>query len=147
MALDLRLVRIVTEELINELQRLRDVEFADLLATVFGAWAFVLTLGLSTSVASLVTGVFPGLIILLSSGFNVYRVRQGGTGVELLNHLSLITGIWMLLSAAAFDQHIFLQYGNTFSGMWVGIASAYAAFLRQNDMDRETRMLVRGLHF
>lgn len=138
MPLDLQVLEVATEEVIDDLERLNDVEIADLMAAVFGAWSLLISLFYLLSMHAWIAGILPSLLIFLASGWNVYLRRQGQYGVERLNQISIFAGLWMMLASGVLHDHTLMAYSNTFAGMWVGISSTYASFLRQNDRNRET---------
>lgn len=145
--IDFRWVTVVLRELEENLDRLRDVEIADLTATAFGLWAFLVALGLADHYNHVFTSIVPGLLVFIGSGINVYRTRHGYSGFEAANQASILLALWMILSAGFLIDPSLLQYSTTFAGMWIGIASAYAAFLRQNDRRRETLLMwQRGMY-
>lgn len=144
MAIDLGVIVIETQELERGVDRMRDVELADLIAAVFGAWSFVISVGLGMTPHGFFAGILPSIFIATSSGMNVYRERHGRDGWEFMNHVSLVAGLWMFIAAMQFPENIVMLYSNTFTGMWVGVFSTYAAFLRQNDLNRETVIGLRS---
>lgn len=144
MAVDLGFLVIETQELQEGVDRMRDVELADLISTVFGAWSFVISVALGMTPTGFIGGILPSIFITCTSGMNVYREQHDRDGFEFMNHVSLIAGLWMFMSAMQFPDNILMQYSNTFAGMWVGLFSTYAAFLRQNAPDRETVVGIRA---
>lgn len=146
MAIDLKFATITSQQIDHSVQRLRDVELADMIAAVFGAWAFIISLAFflyTGDMMIIITGILPSQFIALASGVNVMRERYGYDGWERMNQISLFAGLWMLMASAAFPGHIVMQFSNTFAAMWIGLCSAYAAFLRQNDWNRETIVQVK----
>jgi hypothetical protein len=146
MARDVRFIRIASEELIDDVDRMRDVELADLIAAVFGTWSFIISLAVvlyTGDMMGLVTGVLPSQFVALAAGINLYLERNGKNGWEYMNLVSLLAGLWMMMASSVFPGHVVMQYSNTFAAMWIGLASAYASFLRQNDPHRETQVQIR----
>lgn len=146
MTLDMGFLRIASQEALDDIERMKDVELADLIAAVFGTWSFIISLAfvlLTGDMLGLVTGILPSQFVALASGFNVFRERYGAAGWEYMNIISLFAGLWMLLASSMFPGHIVMQFSNTFAAMWIGLAAAYASFLRQNDPHRETIIQIR----
>lgn len=143
--MNLKFLKVATRQAAADMERMRDVEIADLVATAFGAWACLIAsvFVLSGATLGLLTGVLPGLTVFLLTGINVYRARHGMHGFERPNQVSILIGAWMIAASAALDTGTIIQFSNTFSGMWIAIASAYAGFLRQNDRNRETVLLFK----
>lgn len=146
MAVDLQFLEIKTQNALEDLEGVRDVELADLAAAVFGGWSFVISLAfilLTGDMLGVLTGLLPSQFILLAGGVNVWRERYGVDGWEKMNQICLISGFWMMLASMTFQTHIIMQFSNTLAGMWIGLSSTYAAFLRQNDPNRETVLLFK----
>lgn len=147
MPIDLGFIRLKTEELEQGVERLRDVEIADMIAAVFGTWSFIITLVFvlyTGDMFGILTGLLPSQFVALASGINVARERYGLDGWERMNQISLLAALWMLMASSMFPGHIVMQFSNTFAGMWIGLFSTYAAFLRQNDINRETVIQIRA---
>jgi hypothetical protein len=146
MALDLRFIRIASEEVMDDVERMRDVELADLFAAVFGTWSFIISVTFvlyTGDMAGLFTGILPSQFIALAAGINLYLERHGIGGWEAMNLIAIFASLWMMFVSALFPSHAIMEFSNTFSAMWIGLASAYASFLRQNNPHRETIIQIR----
>ncbi len=146
MALDLRFIRIASEEVMDDVERMRDVELADLFAAVFGTWSFIISIAFvlyTGEMAGLFTGVLPSQFIALAAGINLFLERRGIGGWEEMNLIAIFASLWMMFSSALFTSHVIMEFSNTFSAMWIGLAAAYASFLRQNNPHRETIVQIR----
>ncbi len=144
MAIDLGFVVVKSRQLEERMGRMTDVQLADLIAAVFGVWSLLISLALGLTLTGFIGGILPSLLITCAAGINVYRERMGHDGFEVMNHISLLSGFWMFIAVMQFPDNVLMQFSNTFAGMWVGLFSTYAAFLRQNNPDRETVVAIRS---